>query len=369
MTATPPVAENRTETAAHAAYGILQGIIAKIAQMPMTGLAMQGDVASLASAMAHDAASDATYVSPDFVRHLLGPDEADMKGWAVRLVDQFIAWRKQSDDVCRPLPRILTRLASEIDGVAANPLYMPAMMACVLGSLPMGLPFHNHHHIREVVCLVITLTHAEHARRPFTDYPSRLLENVIAACIHDFAHDGRGNLRMGKHTPMRLEQQSLDHAEAYLKAAGLSASAWARIVPIVLCTDVSKINEPDEMSPADWVRKAYRRGAGTIPDGCPLVIAPIFTDRELAAQAMLMEEADIGISAGLDYSYARRMTALIADETGVLSPSPETLIGFIDHICHQEFVTDAGTDLFSANLMQIRAKAKQETADTIYNWS
>ncbi|MBU6235369.1 MAG: hypothetical protein KGQ41_05955, partial [Alphaproteobacteria bacterium] len=155
-------------------------------------------------------------------------------------------------------------------------------------------------------------------------------------------------------------------ARPYLLAAGLPDSSWQRIQAMVLATDVSK-GDTQDISPAEWLRGAFN---GTLKKAdAPKQLQVFFDDRDLATQAALLEDSDLGTSAGMPYEFARRMTALIAEETKVLSPTPQTLIGFIDHICRGTYITDAARQLFGNNLQTLRSLADEEHADTIYYWS
>lgn len=258
---------------------------------------------------------------------------------------QFANWRETNINLLEPLL-----------GLAPDQS-LPCVMAAVLASAPSPMPFHNHHHTREVVMLAMMLSQ----KLPL----QARVELFVAACIHDFVHDGMGNMRGGKHTPMRLERKSLDAALPYLVAAGLSEEIFRRVMAMVLSTDVSKPDK-NSISPAEWMRKAY---AGESGAGCPEPLQPLFADKSLAHQAALLEDSDLGTSAGLPYKFAQRMTALIAEETRVLAPTPQTLIGFIDHICHGAFITPEAKALFGENMQTLRAEAEAEATDTIYKWS
>jgi hypothetical protein len=261
------------------------------------------------------------------------------------LAAQFEAWRVSG---ITPLEPLLHLTPDESDA---------CLMAACLAAVPSNLKYHNHHHTREVATLAMLLAQ---------DMPLAAQREIfIAACIHDFGHDGQGNRRGARHNAMRLENQSLDFAHPYLSAAGLDEISWQRIVVMVLATDVSK-DDASATSPAEWLRRAYK---GSNAEGCPPQLAPLFSDKTLAHQAALLEDADLGTSAGLPYDHASRMTALIADETGVLAPTPQTLIGFLDHICHGAFITPEALALFGDNITALRARAVDETAETIYNWS
>lgn len=288
------------------------------------------------------------------------------KSWNAVLSNRFLEIRKRKEDMAVTLMRLVLTIAENVGIEKTHPLMKPLLMAVILGGVESALPFHNHHHTREVVCLAGVIGAMQNRLTPFDDAPTALAEVLIAACIHDFAHDGQGNRRYDWHTPMRLERRSLERSEMYLKAAGLPDASWARINTMVLATDVSK-EGTGAVSPAEWLRRAYAQHPDT--DGCPDELLPLFTDRTLMKQTGILEDSDLGTSAGMPYEHARRMTALISEETKVLSPTPQTLIGFIDHICRGTYITTAAQQLFGDNMQTLRKKAEQENADTIYFWS
>jgi len=295
-----------------------------------------------------------------------GADGSGM--WANTMAAQFLEWRQDNEDktVYGYLAGILKLTCDHFAIGAGHPLLPAAVAASVLGEVHNNLPFHSAGHTREVVALAVALAAQQDRLDPFDDPQTQSLEIFIAACIHDYAHDGFGNARYGQHTPMRLEQNALDHALPYLKMAGIPDPSWERICVMVLATDVSK-PAASYTSPAEWMRLAFG-GAGAGGD-CPPFLAPLFDDPSLSLQAAILEDADLGVSGGLPYEFSRRMTALIAQETKVLTPSPETLIGFIDHICHNKFMTAAAAALFGDNMERLRAAAEKESVDTIYQWS
>jgi|GEM_PF-3136491 len=287
--------------------------------------------------------------------------------WRHEVADHFSALRTSPATPVKLLIQLFTGLNKAM-GIKADHALAPALlMALALGGVPSPLPYHNHNHTREVVVLAAILGIAQNAMAPFADTQTVLCELLIAACVHDFAHDGEGNRDMGKHLPMRLEAMALNKAAPYLKAAGLPDASWKRIATMVLATDVSK-SSADFVSPAEWLRRAYAGDDSNIQN-CPPEMAPLFTDPVLTLQAALLEDADLCTSAGMPYTFARRMTALIAEETRVLTPTPQTLIGFVDHICRGMYMTDAARRIFDDNIKRLRAEAEQESAETIYMWS
>lgn len=337
-------------------------LVALVAAMPIK-TDMHATVLDTAEkAASHDTPDDQN-LKDGLIKLLIRPKE---DYWNDDLSVWFVALRKRDETPIFILKQIVVELSQAINLPEGHPMLMPLLMAAILGGVPMLQEFHSHHHTREVVCIASILALLHNTQKPFTDSKTRLAEIIIAACIHDFAHDGQGNRANNNHTPMRLENRALAKAEPYMEAVDIPDASWQRIKAMVLATDVSK-GDADDTSPAEWMRKAFLGEA--LATDCPVVLQPFFTDRELATQAALLEDADLGTSAGMPYEFARRMTALIAQETKVLSPTPQTLIGFIDHICKGAYITDAARTLFDDNLKDLRSAADAENEDTIYYWS
>ncbi len=321
------------------------------------------DIYRALETLAEHGASDHADVA-DTVHLLRAAPSADPAQWADELAIRFLKLRALPVAPVQILAGLVTGLIGDVAG-ADHPLIRPLVMSLALAGVASPLPFHNQHHTREVTVLALVLGLVHDKQTPFAGRATVLAELAMAAAIHDYAHDGQGNRRLGSHSPMRLEQRALDGAMPYLKLAGLSDTGAQRITAMVLATDVSKAS-PHDVSPAEWLRRAC---AGGSPDGCPDTFRSLFSDATLALQAALLEDGDLGTSAGLPYAYARRMTALVAEETRVLSPTPQTLIGFIDHICRGAYMTDAARATFGDNLQRLRAQAEQDSSETIYYWS
>ncbi|MBU6235949.1 MAG: hypothetical protein KGQ41_08900, partial [Alphaproteobacteria bacterium] len=140
--------------------------------------------------------------SPDF------PDDRNVKDGLLKLLIPpadhywnddlsvwFVALRNRKDTPVFILKQIVCEIAQKIGLDATHPMLRPLLMAGVLGGVPLEQKFHSHHHTREVVCITIILALLHNNLTPFADSKTRIAEMVIAACIHDFAHDGQGNRR------------------------------------------------------------------------------------------------------------------------------------------------------------------------------
>ena len=284
------------------------------------------------------------------------------ESWNDDVSGAFLLLRTRKDPPVCVLAEIILPLCAQAGMTADHPLMPPLLMAIVLGGVPSALPYHNHHHIREVTALATTLALAAYG----SGAPELVAELVIAACLHDFAHDGQGNRSADTHAPMRLEARALEKAAPYMKAAGLPDELWVRISAMILATDVSKADAKG-VSPADLLRMAC--AGREAPSACPEGLRPLFNDMRLAAQASFLEDADLGTSAAMPYTHARRMSALVAEETRVLTPTPQTLIGFLDHICRGTFISPQARAIFGDNIATIRAQAEKDDTDTLFYWS
>lgn len=304
---------------------------------------------------------------------------AQVPTWSAEMASYFLTWRNQ------PLPAgtttalydIVMRAISHSGLLLTDAHVRTAYVAAYLGSVPQPHAFHNHYHTLEVVCLTLRLI-AMQTSMGTSITPHEILECVIAACIHDFAHGGHGNhtkcdVAGLQHAPMHMEERALQHAMPFLKLAGFDANAAARVSVMVLATDVSK-PEPISISPAMWLRHAYGHhysaplDAATWQD-CPAALQPLFSDARLCMQAMLVEEADLGSSAAMPYDFAKLMTKLLAKENTAIASRPETLVSFLNTICGDSFVTDAGQMLMNKNRKSLEMDALQDMHGMLYSWS
>ncbi|MDO9165497.1 MAG: hypothetical protein Q7U13_05265 [Rhodoferax sp.] len=166
-----------------------------------------------------------------------------------------------------------------------------------------GHAYHNAQHFCEVMLganFIALLADLETNSR---------LEVVLAALIHDFQHDGKGNGRV----PFRLERQSVNAAMPYLVEAGVPEMQRRQIAALVLATEaVSGV----AMALACH---AHHIGAAPLP---PLhVAAPELAELAvrpaLARQALIVREADVLPSVGLTIEHAMHQQDRLSMEWGV----------------------------------------------------
>lgn len=288
-------------------------------------------------------------------------EEGGQKRWGSAIADQFLLWRK---DVPPTLPTFLA-IACDYFGVEeGHPLVRPALAASILGEIPHLNPYHNNHHFREVMVMVMRLC-ATHNQMCETDdmrlYSSDVLLLLIAAAVHDFGHDGQGNMDGATHYPSRQETASAEKAGLFLEAAGLLPADMQTIRAMIIATDVSR--NKDDQSPASITRDIYRahREGGEMPVTDDFY-NPFIHDAKLSLMAMILCEADIAPSTGLSYDFASFTTVMVAEESDVLEPSANTLFGFMDRICHGRYLTDAAAYLMADNFADVYDRARQDGA-------
>ncbi len=249
---------------------------------------------------------------------------------------------------------------------SSHQYYSAVMVAGVLADIPHDNIYHNNHHFREVIVLLCLLMAKHNAIAPFKLSSHDIALLLIAACIHDFSHDGEGNILKGAHMPSRLEKRAFSRAEPFLaKALSHDTQAMDKIALFLICTDVSR--GETGRSPAGYCRDIFLAheydNVHTV--NVPDMFDPLIKNPMLSTMASLLCEADVGISTGLTYAYAKRMTCLVAQESDVLMPSANTLFGFMDVICHGGFSTRAARHLMSDNFQSIRQSAEQDMDNNV----
>ncbi len=218
----------------------------------------------------------------------------------------------------------------------------PAIDAAVqLAMTPMDHPYHNTKHIYNAVKQVLRMVEIEPR---LTHAQKELL--VIAACMHDLGHPGGRNSK-----PAEFEQQSLDLARPHLEPLGVDMNA---LTVMILCTDVGTYTpQLKEMYKAHFM-------GGDMPQLDP-VLKSLASDRDLTLMSLMLHEADIADSAGIDYETTCQATTVVFEEFGE-EPSAASIIGFIDYVCNNTMLTPAGIQLYNDNMKAIYAQAQADAA-------
>lgn len=248
-------------------------------------------------------------------------------------------------------------------------LQQALLSAAFLGSFANENAYHNHMHYKKVVLQAMRLVCAHN--NLFDDNPHYSLTQsdiallLIAACVHDLGHDGKGNTVHGVYAPSRLEAQSINLFMPVLAALDYteeSDEAYA-IQAMILGTDVTPINDP--ANPSNQMKAAYRyHFLGGKDKSLTLNLSPdlqpLEQHRKVALLALLLHEADLGTSAGITYDITMQETIAVGQEVGGRAMHPADIVVFLTDICQRRFLSDAGQKLYSANLARIYARAQQE---------
>ena len=236
------------------------------------------------------------------------------------------------------------------------------LVASILAEIPHDLPYHNNLHFRKVLLHVMRMV-AVHNYKIYKDTSCHLskvdiAKLVIGACIHDIGHEGKGNFIDHKYHLAMIEQRSYDYAYPYLKHAGLDDDILDDIRVMLIVTDVSPVGDP--ISPVNQLRSAYEYHFGMDADSHEedrfslsdeLVV--LKEDSHLCFLCVMLQEADIMNSAGIDYDITRFESVAISKEIGLFHSLPEDTLLFLVTICQGKLLSDAARYLAADNLDHI----------------
>lgn len=287
-----------------------------------------------------------------------------VRAYTERVIDLFRRWHIEGN---APSLSALSVFAMQYFSIHEDdPLVRPVLMASLLGEVPNDLAYHNNMHYRKVLFQTISMiaVHNDiYGGTPQALDKDHIASLIAAACIHDLGHDGRANNTSGTQIRGRAEKRSFDLAKPYLEAAGFSDSELDDIFVMLLCTDVTPLD--DEHSPACELKSAYRfhelggEGKGIKPQ-LSRDTAILEKRADLALISMLLHEADVATSAGLDYETTCFETSLYRDEFAADIARPSHITEFISRVCRQQMLTDAGKKLYAENMDAIYKCAMEE---------
>lgn len=241
------------------------------------------------------------------------------------------------------------------------------LAASVLGEVDNSMSYHNNMHYRKVSFQLMRMLAVYNGIYNGT---SRVLDErniailLATACIHDFAHDGKGNTVKGVYIPHRLEQNSYDLAAPVFQAIGFDDPADLDLIHVLLlCTDVTPFKDP--ANAINQAKTAYRYhflGGKTHWEALNLeeTLAVLEKSPAASVMALMMHEADIATSAGLHYDITKYETGLLMREVADGTARPENVINFLNDICNRQMLSEVGQQLFAANLARIYALAEED---------
>lgn len=241
------------------------------------------------------------------------------------------------------------------------------LVASILGEVENDNPYHNNLHFKKVLLQTIRMAAAHNeiyqgTSQALGDDSVALL--LLAACIHDIGHDGKGNMVKGMFIQGRLELQSFELARPYLEAAGYSDPGKLEYLKtMLLCTDTSPLGEFS--NPMNQMKAAYRyHFLGDKAKTHALNLDPEFgrlpKDAALTLMCLILHEADIATSAGLSYAVTKYETTIFMRELRDDDAYPEQVLDFLNQVCQRKMLSDAGQRLYAANLARIYALAEED---------
>jgi hypothetical protein len=238
-------------------------------------------------------------------------------------------------------------------------------IAALLGEVENTNAYHNNMHFREVVFQVIRMIAVHNqifAQTPKAFDGDEIALLLIAACIHDLGHTGQGNKVDGMHIAAYTENRSYDLAEPYLTEAGLGKLQLVALRTMLIGTDVSPFG--DTNSPANQMKRAYEYHYLSNDNQYKPVLAYgleiLEADPRLTLMCLVLHEADVATSAGIDYRITCYETSVLWSEIGLPDPRPSHVLDFLEHICKKRFLSDAAQKLYAGNMARIFALAEQD---------
>lgn len=259
----------------------------------------------------------------------------------------------------------LCGVAADHFGITDETMLSVLSAAAVLGEVENTNPYHNNMHFREVVFHTIRMiaVHNQIFEGTSKVFDAREIALMLtAACIHDLGHTGQGNKVDGMHVAAYLENKSYDYAAPFFEACGLGRQDLTALRVMLVGTDVSPFG--DTNSPANQMKRAYEYHYLTKDKQYKPVLAygleVLEGDPRLTLMCLIIHEADIATSAGVDYRITTYETSVLWSEVGLPDPKPSHILDFLEHICKKRFLSDVAQRLYAANMARIFALAEQD---------
>ena len=238
------------------------------------------------------------------------------------------------------------------------------LIAGVLADIQNDLPYHNNLHYKKVVLHALRMITAHNHLFKDTgnilDH-SAIAQLIIGACIHDLGHEGKSNIIDRKYHMAMTEKKSFDLAYPYLKSTGLDDDMLSDIRVMLITTDVSPFGDP--ISPVNQARSAYEYHFGMdSSDDLELAdeLGVLKEDDKLCLLCVMLHEADIMNSAGVDYDITCSESVSVSKEMGESGAYPENTLLFLDKICNNNMLSDSARFLADGNLIAIKSRVMDD---------
>ena len=243
-------------------------------------------------------------------------------------------------------------------------LILLMFISSVLAEVDNDLPYHNNLHFRKVLL---------HAAR-MADTHNKLFKNsigtlshqdiaklIVSACIHDLGHDGSSNIVDRKYIMARIEKLSFGYALPFLEKSQVSTEILDDICIMLIGTDTAPFGDP--ISPSNQIKVAYEYHYGIQGQGglhLSKELSVLEDNDRLSLLCVMLHEADIMNSAGVDYDITCYESVSVSKEFGESGAYPEDTLLFLDKICNGGFCSDAGSFLADDNLALIKDKIMKD---------
>lgn len=217
------------------------------------------------------------------------------------------------------------------------------------------LAYHSHHHAREVTLLTQKLL-AIHQSGD-TPLPAEYVYlTLIAACIHDYKHNGMGNRAGAAYVPVLLEQYAVESAWPHLEKAGLGPDDKTIVQAIVDATDV--FAPPHHDSPRAHLRECFNATA-KLPAAHPRFATSRILweqDPHVRTCAAILSDADLGLTCGMPQPFVNFLIERIEIESkGTFKVTQDVQKDFYLNVCAGFPLTHAGQRLLGS-IYQERVK-------------
>jgi len=282
----------------------------------------------------------------------VAPDSAE------RLGEVFLDWRKQEGLSSVGLLDVCERLIGPPKNEKLRDIVRAALL---LADEKNDNAYHNHHHNREVVALTLALLvrHKMNMLEPEISNDMAWLA-LAGAAIHDYKNDGVSNKVNGIVQPMRTERHSLRCAAPTFLQAGISWKDWHTICMVVLPTDITPTDRPSPSMQLKQVYNACNSKRGGVYHVDPMFVS-VLCDPVLATCAQIVSDADLGISAGLNYQISMENCEKLCIETkGAIPWRPSAFKHFLTDICAGFPGSHAGKSLLASGFNHIKCQNERD---------
>ncbi len=209
-------------------------------------------------------------------------------------------------------------------------------------------PYHNNHHFREVFALTYMMAYDGYTKDRITK--EHFARRLSAALLHDYKHDGLTNTIDGGHQQFRLEQQAFDMARSKLVDEGFATQKDLRIIEaMILATDASVSDAKGAISPADSLKNYVEDGNEDASLLHPRL--RVLHDENLVDTALLLHDADIGVSAAISPSINLIQGRALQEEWD-LKELPDQHF-FLDNLCRRRLYSRSAQELLQPSMNEV----------------